>query len=127
MKFAMHHEYITDEVGLSMMQMRSLLGRQKVLQLFINITRWMHTVHTLHLLPPTSSYKAPLKPFFRPSPYNGEHSGVMLFKCNCNMTSGRAQFWWPAESKLDLNLLLQTECLYGWANHTVQWTQGLQG
>ncbi len=86
----MQREYTTVEAGVSVFQMRSLLGRRRVLQLFINITRWLHTVHTLCLLPPPPPARL-MKPFFRPSPYNGEHSGVMLSKCNYNMTFGRVQ------------------------------------
>lgn len=51
--------------------MRSLSGRQKVLQLFINLTRWLHTVHALSLLPPPPAAIL-MKTFFRPSPYSGE-------------------------------------------------------
>lgn len=51
--------------------MRSLAGRQKVLQLFINLTRWLHTIHILSLLPPPPPARL-MKTFFRPSPYNGE-------------------------------------------------------
>lgn len=55
-----------------MIQMRSLLGRRRVLQLFINITRWLHSVHTLSLLPPPPPARL-LQPFYRSSPYSGEH------------------------------------------------------
>lgn len=63
MKFAIQREYTTDEAGVSMIQMRSSLGRRKVLQRFINITRWLHTVHTLRLLPPPPPARL-MKPFF---------------------------------------------------------------
>ncbi len=33
-------------------QIDSVHGRQQTLQLFINLTRWVRSVHDLHLLPP---------------------------------------------------------------------------
>ncbi|DBA94012.1 TPA: hypothetical protein ACH3X1_001664 [Trebouxia sp. C0004] len=50
-------------------EMRTLSGRRKVLQLFINLTRWLHTVHSLDLLPPPPPARL-MKAFFRPSPYH---------------------------------------------------------
>ena len=66
----MQHHNLTAEAGV-LVQMRSLSGRRKVLHLFINLTRWLHTVHMLCLLPPPPPERL-LKPFFRSSPYNGE-------------------------------------------------------
>lgn len=62
----------TAQDDLCIVQMRSLSGRRKVLQLFINLTRWLHTVHSLCLLPPPPPARL-MKAFFRPSPYHGEH------------------------------------------------------
>ncbi|KAL0034237.1 hypothetical protein WJX77_004781 [Trebouxia sp. C0004] len=60
-------------------EMRTLSGRRKVLQLFINLTRWLHTVHSLDLLPPPPPARL-MKAFFRPSPYhvnsNEEQYGI---------------------------------------------------
>ena len=67
----MQHHNLTDEAGV-LMQMRSLSGRRKVLHLFINLTRWLHTVHTLCLLPPPPPARL-MEPFCRRSPYNGNH------------------------------------------------------
>ncbi|DBB08149.1 TPA: hypothetical protein ACH3X3_008337 [Trebouxia sp. C0006] len=53
-------------------EMKSLSGRRKVLHLFINLTRWLHTVHTLCLLPPPPPARL-MEPFHRPSPYAGKH------------------------------------------------------
>ncbi|KAK9830079.1 hypothetical protein WJX72_009646 [[Myrmecia] bisecta] len=58
-------------------EMRSQGGRRKVVELFINITRWIRTVDTLKLLPPPPP--APLAiPFCRPLPYPGIHADVEL-------------------------------------------------
>lgn len=51
--------------------MRSLPGRQKILHLFINLTRWLHTVHTLSLLAPPPAAML-MQSFYRPSPYSGK-------------------------------------------------------
>ena len=65
--------------------MKSLSGRQKVLQLFINLTRWLHTIHTLSLLPPPPPARL-LDTFFRPSPYIGEcPSLVCWLSAICNL------------------------------------------
>ena len=34
------------------MQMVDMLGRQRIVKLFINLTQWIRTVHVLRLLPP---------------------------------------------------------------------------
>ena len=53
------------------LQIASVSGRRKVVKLFINLTRWVHTVHAMNLLPPPPP--APLADTFsRPSPYPGE-------------------------------------------------------
>ena len=52
-----------------MLQASNLLGRRKVLMMFINIARWVHTVHHLDILPST-----PLKLLHgevRTSPHDG--------------------------------------------------------
>ncbi|KAL3150158.1 hypothetical protein ABBQ32_000020 [Trebouxia sp. C0010 RCD-2024] len=68
-------------------EMRSLSGRQKVLRLFINLTRWLHTVHALGLLPPPPPARL-LKTFFRTSPYsvnsNGEQYGQVQLVLHFN-------------------------------------------
>ncbi|KAL0019938.1 hypothetical protein WJX77_012405 [Trebouxia sp. C0004] len=67
---------VDDSIGF---EMRTLSGRRKVLQLFINLTRWLHTVHSLDLLPPPPPARL-MKAFFRPSPYhvnsNEEQYGI---------------------------------------------------
>ncbi|KAL0023742.1 hypothetical protein WJX77_000108 [Trebouxia sp. C0004] len=67
--------------------MKSLSGRQKVLQLFINLTRWLHTIHTLSLLPPPPPARL-LETFFRPSPYivnsNGDQCGQVQLVLHFN-------------------------------------------
>lgn len=52
------------------MQMASYTGRQRILKLFINLTRWMRTVHELRLLPSPPPAQL-LVPFHRRSPYPG--------------------------------------------------------
>ncbi|DBA97113.1 TPA: hypothetical protein ACH3X1_014884 [Trebouxia sp. C0004] len=68
-------------------EMKSLSGRQKVLQLFINLTRWLHTIHTLSLLPPPPPARL-LETFFRPSPYivnsNGDQCGQVQLVLHFN-------------------------------------------
>ncbi|KAK9811323.1 hypothetical protein WJX72_001847 [[Myrmecia] bisecta] len=62
-------------------EIASSLGRRKVINLFINLTRWVHTVHAMGLLPPPPP--APLAiPFSRPSPYPdmGEVELTLHFK-----------------------------------------------
>ena len=45
-------------------------GRLKVMQIMINITRWLRTIHKLKLLPPPPP-AALFQEFRRPSPYTG--------------------------------------------------------
>ena len=47
------------------------LGRQRVVKLFINLIRWLRTVHSLRLLPPAPPAQL-LVPFYRDSPYPGD-------------------------------------------------------
>ncbi|BDA48582.1 probable crinkler effector protein 8 [Coccomyxa sp. Obi] len=49
-------------------EMKTLLGRRKVVSLFINLTRWVRTVDAMNLLPPPPP-AALAVPFSRPSPY----------------------------------------------------------
>ena len=51
--------------------MVDLLGRQRIVKLFINLIRWLRTVHELSLLPPPPPAQL-LEPFKRPSPYPGK-------------------------------------------------------
>ncbi len=67
----MQHHNGTAEAGV-LVQMKSLSGQRKVLHLFINLTRWLHTVHTLHLLPLPLPARL-LKHFYRQAPYSGKH------------------------------------------------------
>ena len=67
---------ITAYTAVLMVMVKSLSGRQKVLQLFINLTRWLHTIHTLSLLPPPPPARI-METFFRPSPYNGEYPSLV--------------------------------------------------
>ncbi len=60
------------------MQMVDLVGRQRVVKLFINLTRWLRTVHTLRLLPPTPPAQL-LVPFHRLSPYPGDLLMLLQF------------------------------------------------
>ncbi len=59
------------------MQMVDMLGRQRIVRLFINLTRWIRTVHVLRLLPPTPPAQL-LVPFHRLSPYPGDFSILLL-------------------------------------------------
>jgi len=59
------------------MQMVDMLGRQRIVRLFINLTRWIRTVHVLRLLPPTPPAQL-LVPFHRRSPYPGDFSILLL-------------------------------------------------
>ncbi len=68
------HHNLTAEAGV-LVQMRSLSGRRKVPHLFINLTRWLHTVHTLCLLPPPPPARL-LEPFFWRAPYDGERQSL---------------------------------------------------
>ena len=73
------HPNLTAEAGV-LVQMKSLSGRQKVLHLFINLTRWLHTVHTLCLLPLPPPARL-MEPFHRRLPYTGKHIMVSIFLC----------------------------------------------
>ncbi|DBB12481.1 TPA: hypothetical protein ACH3X3_005284 [Trebouxia sp. C0006] len=54
--------------------MVDLVGRPRIIKLFINLIRWLRTVHVLRLLPP--SPPAPLLvPFNRLSPYPADEAG----------------------------------------------------
>ena len=59
------------------MQMVDMLGRQRIVRLFINLTRWIRTVHVLRLLPPPPPAQL-LVPFYRLSPYPGDFSILLL-------------------------------------------------
>ncbi len=59
------------------MQMVDMLGRQRIVRLFINLTRWIRTVHVLRLLPPPPPAQL-LVPFHRLSPYPGDFSILLL-------------------------------------------------
>ena len=52
------------------MQMVDLVGRQRIVKLFINLIRWLRTVHVLCLLPPPPPAQL-FVPFKRLSPYPG--------------------------------------------------------
>ncbi|KAL0035830.1 hypothetical protein WJX77_004656 [Trebouxia sp. C0004] len=54
--------------------MVDLAGRQHVVKLFINLVRWLRTVHVLSLLPPPPPARL-LEPFKRPSPYPADEAG----------------------------------------------------
>ncbi|KAL0032436.1 hypothetical protein WJX77_000530 [Trebouxia sp. C0004] len=54
--------------------MVDLPGRQHVVKLFINLVRWLRTVHVLSLLPPPPPARL-LEPFMRPSPYPADEAG----------------------------------------------------
>ncbi|DBB07141.1 TPA: hypothetical protein ACH3X1_011712 [Trebouxia sp. C0004] len=54
--------------------MVDLLGRQRIVKLFINLIRWLRTVHELSLLPPPPPAQL-LVPFKRPSPYPADEAG----------------------------------------------------
>ncbi|KAK9824557.1 hypothetical protein WJX72_011294 [[Myrmecia] bisecta] len=62
-------------------EIASSLGRRKVINLFINLTRWVHTVHAMGLLPPPPPASLAI-PFNRPSPYPdmGEVELTLHFK-----------------------------------------------
>ena len=53
------------------MQMVDLVGRQRIVKLFINLVRWLRTVHVLSLLPQPPPARL-LEPFTRRSTYPGE-------------------------------------------------------
>ena len=60
-------------------------GRVKVMQIMINITRWLRTIHKLKLLPPPPP--APLfEEFHRASPYNGTCG-------QCQSSAGWSSSW----------------------------------
>ena len=74
--------------------MRSLSGRRKVLQLFMNLTQWLHIIHALSLLPPPPPRPPPparlMKTFFWPLPYSGECHSLVCWPvavCNAAMRS----------------------------------------
>ena len=69
------------------MQMVDLAGRQHVVKLFINLVRWLRTVHVLSLLPPTPPAQL-LEPFKRPSPYPGKVSILLHFLISIHLTVG---------------------------------------
>lgn len=58
-----------------LLQVSDLLGRRKLLMTFINITRWIRTLHHLRILP-FCPFRM-LQPLTRRSPYDGEETTIV--------------------------------------------------
>ncbi len=70
------------------MQMVDLVGRQRIVKLFINLIRWLRTVHVLSLLPPPPPAQL-LVPFNRLSPYPGNLLIMLRFLRSICLTVSR--------------------------------------